>query len=338
MQLHTKELIIYDYEIDMEYACVLELEFYSQGLLRFPARMLQAQTAWGIERRPGIVDIRRSAHQSVIHNFGVSCLEFAFATRCEHDFRRIVMDVTKTNLRLEHELSQGHISSGTIRAFFSRLYDLMTFHVVNWMLPLDGFQSFLEECLGSAAQAELCLKSFMVPSSPAHLTDFFLAIVGAAEDLIEGRWTNERAVEAAKALGMLQTVGIEKKQLEDPDSFTRFVEAFASKEDQQAIREQGKSLRNAKHTANERRNDHLTRALACALRRDGAFSKVQAIETIARTAADAEESRKVLQLRALRNLRELLGHLRLPSAGTTRNDVICAVTARQEALRERSGG
>ncbi len=333
MQLHTQDLVIYDYEIDIgRYACILELEFYSQGLLRFPSLMLQMQTVWGVERRPGVVDIYRSVHQSVIHNFEVSCFDLSFATRLENDLHRIVMDLTETNTRLEHELSQGQVLIHTIKVFFSQIYDLMAFHIVNWMLPFDKFRTFLEECLGSATQAKTCLKSFMVPSSPAHMTDFFLTIVGAAEHFVEGSWNNERATDAARAIGMLQTVGIEKAQIEDPDRFTHLVESYVSAEKQQAVQDQAELLQSARDAAHERRNENFTRSLACALRHDGAFSKIQAIEKIARAAADAEEKRKVLQLRSLRNLRELLEYLGLPITGTTHNDVIYAVKAKVGAM------
>ena len=184
MQVRWRDLVIVDYEVDFPNATKYELDLYSSGLQLFPQVVLGIDRTWGRVRRVGVVDIPVADYDVVLEEFARNCLTSVFIrdslTVLNNLFRSL--DLACETLE-EHLVKRQPLEANFLENATRCLHQLMAFHVLNWILPLDEMLSRLQLLLGTRANARATLLSLMVPFTSSHVLDGF-GVLGPKEPTV----------------------------------------------------------------------------------------------------------------------------------------------------------
>jgi len=160
-----------DYERTRPTASPLEWDLYTRSLLAWPATLMNVPEPYGRLRRPGIVDIDEDDHHRLLTQWH---------TLLRHDdyVPDLIARTTAWHRATEHTLERAeqalnhadrdhayqHLGQAT-RVFL----DVMSTHIVNWLLPEDDWNAHLATLFGDAQRAANCLLALMTPSTTGHL-------------------------------------------------------------------------------------------------------------------------------------------------------------------------
>lgn len=303
MQNRWNNLVICDYEFDFDYALPFELDLYSIGVNKLPSIFFNSPQKLGKIRRSGIVDIPEKEYDYFVAKIEESSTNLDYVVWLENRFKEIIIKVQTNTENFETNIS-GQLSRITIENYYSSVTDLMSFHVLNWMLPFNEFRSHFESILGEEL-GQICALGLLTPSSPAHMLDFHGFILNTAQKLLEGNLDQTQVENVSRQIGHLQSVGLKKKDLENPHSLLEHVSDFATVTGNDGIFEQIEKMKSDSRKAEIKHLSAYNLALLKSRSERNLFEKSQAIARICRLATDEEELRRVFQLRALRNFREL---------------------------------
>ncbi|MGH3692421.1 MAG: hypothetical protein ACRDRX_00170 [Pseudonocardiaceae bacterium] len=330
METRWRDTVIVDYEIGLPDHAVVEWELYSQGLLRVPAVLLGESWLFGRQRRPGIVDLPEVDYDLVRARIARLVLDLdgvrRLATRTEQLYSRVGDGLTLA----EHQPGAG-LTAGLVEC----VCQLMALHVVNWMWPVEEFERIVSGELGDEDAGHRAVLSLLVPTAPAYMIDFHQHVLAAVEQSVtDPARIRVLADWLAGDVGFLQRPampGLGPQPWEDADTVGDVLAGWGAAVDSASVVGQRLALRAAHETAQAERCAIYAALLAASSGDPARWRQVQAIAVACRLAADAEERRKVLQLRFLRLARTLSARSGLPPATSTLADLRAAASmARME--------
>jgi len=324
VETRWRDLVIVDYEIGLPGRAALEWELYSQGMLRVPTVLLDEPHPFGRQRRPGIIDIPEGEYDVVLARIaqllldldGVRCL----ASRADRLFTMV-----------EEQLAIGDRQAGTgfPVGLIEQLCQLMALHVINWMWPFEEFKRIASAVLGDEGAGHRAVLSLLVPTAPAHMLSFHQHVLAAVEQVAtDPASIHAVAVRLAGEVGFLQRPAMPSlvpQPWEHADTVVEVMTGWAAT-DPARLGEQAKALRTAHQRAQVDRRAAYAALLTASSGDPARWREVQAIATACQLAADAEERRKVLQMRFLRLARVVTAQHGLPLPTTTLADLETAVT------------
>ncbi|MGH3869121.1 MAG: hypothetical protein ACRDQ4_24005 [Pseudonocardiaceae bacterium] len=297
-------LVVLDYEHSRPDATLLEWDLYTTSLIAWPRAWMDEPTPYGRLRRPGIVDIEHGIHDSLIAQ-----LEEYLA-----DPGRARLMVTRAQARqartdaalsaAEDALADGRPASAApaLVAATAVFLDVMSTHIVNWLLPEQQWEDLLASLFADRAQARSCLLTFSTPDC-SHLLDAHRIVLQAVADVRQGTPIEQAAAMVSARAGTLYGSGspaATAMPLEDPDRAADLVRSAAEAADPEThlaaitgARTRAAALREAWETA----------AVLAAAGNADALARVRAIAIVLGWAAESEERRKVLRHRYLSAVR-----------------------------------
>lgn len=320
MQTRWRDTVIVDYEIGLPDHAVVEWELYSQGLLRVPAVLLGEPSRLGRQRRPGIVDIPAGDYDGVSARIAGLLLDLdgvrRLATRAEQLYATVGDRLTVA----EHQPALGLAAD-----LVEPVCQVMALHVVNWMWPLEEFERITGAVLGDQDAGHRAVLSLLVPTAPAHMLDFHQHVLAAVEHAgTDPARARAVADQLAGEVGFLQRPampGLAPQPWEHADIVGGVLAGWSAVVDLAGVLEQRQALRAAHNKAQAERRAIYAALLAASSGHPVRWRQVQAITTACRIAADAEERRKVLQLRFLRLARTVAAHCARAAATSTLADL-----------------
>lgn len=325
METRWRDLVIVDYEIGLPGRAALEWELYSQGMLRVPTVLLDEPHPFGRQRRPGIIDIPEDEYEAVLARIaqllldldGVRCL----AARADRLFTIVEEQLT---------IGDRQAGMGFPVDLIEQLCQVMALHVVNWMWPFEEFERIASVVLGDEGAGHRAVLSLLVPTAPAHMLSFHQHVLTAVEQVAtDPASAHAVAVRLAGEVGFLQRPAMPSlvpQPWEYADTVVEVMTSWAAA-DHSKVGEQAEALRRAHQRAQVDRRAIYAALLTASSGDPARWREVQAIATACQLAADAEERRKVLQMRFLRLARVVTARHGLPPTTTTLADVEAAVTA-----------
>lgn len=321
-------MVIVDYEIGLPDHAVAEWELYSQGLLYVPAVLLDDARPWGRQRRPGIVDISEDRYDTMPLRIAERLLDLDAVGVLAERVDRLLGTAAEQVAAVDRKILAGRPASVT--SVVDAVCRVMALHVVNWMWPTERFEDIASTVLGDQVLGHRAVLTLTVPSQPAHMLDFHQHVLTAVERTATDPG-QARAVAAALAseVGFLQRPampGLAAQPWEHADTTAGVLAGWAASTEATGCVEQGAALRAAHQRAQADRRAILAALLAAASGDPQRWHQVQAIAVACRIAADAEERRKVTQLRFLRLVRTMADRLELPPATSTLAELACAGT------------
>jgi hypothetical protein len=277
-------------------AAASELQLYSRGLLRAPSIFLSEEEHLGSERRAGVVDVDAGQYGAFLE----TCHRLFFDPHAMLALRDKLDGIER---KLLHSLAKAEQAAAGISDVVDITYDLMAFHLTNWILPMEEFERFIAHILGDPHLATRVLLDFLVPRRPAYMLDFHSRVLEAA-----GFEVSERGKVAdvlARSIGYLHgrgMPGLEARPMEKIETAIAMLAATGSR-GKPALDAELAALEDAHKSAIGRRAAMYSATLLLATREPGLYQGSQAIATVCQLATDAEERRKVLQNRVLRLFR-----------------------------------
>jgi hypothetical protein len=160
-----------DYERTRPTASLLEWDLYTRSLLAWPSTLMNVPEPYGRLRRPGIVDIDEDDHHRLLtqwhtllrHDDYVA--DLIARTTAWHCATEPALERAEQALnQADRDHAYQHLGQAT-RVFL----DVMSTHIVNWLLPEDDWSAHLATLFGDAARAAECLLALMTPSTTGHL-------------------------------------------------------------------------------------------------------------------------------------------------------------------------
>ena len=302
MESRWRDLVILDYEADFPRFSTLELALYSTGAAHFPTILLGESKNWGIHRRAGVLEIPAQQYDRVLSAFEDSCADATFVRAVSARFRSICEDLARLNRDIDDstDLPEHGDLDHLLQDIIDALANLMSYHVLNWAIPLEGIESYLKDLGYSSEQARECLMRLLVPTTPAHLIDFFEQATSASRDISGGSWTPDRALEIAEAIGHLQAPGMAERPFEDSDTLERYLRSFSVEELANLD-----TMREARKRTDQELARQVTYLYLSTGGSESALAHAEAIVGICRLAAEEEEQRRRWQSLTLRNIRRL---------------------------------
>jgi hypothetical protein len=303
LETRWRELIILDYELDFPQNSQLELALYSLGAARFTRVLLGEAQAWGVHRRPGILEVTEGEYERALNLFARKVRDLGFVRGLTSKFIDLQAQLERANGPAEDDLStigSPDIALDVLRHIVDLLADLMAFHVLNWSVPYDAMGKYLGDVLGSPDCGRECLMVMLVPLTSAHLTDFFEVVTSASVEMERGTWDEERSRALADAIGHLQAPGLAERGFEDGRALGDYVASLGDGQVEQLSRMTAGRLAAQRALARKVSELYLTT--------DGsaeALAEAAAVVAMCRLAAEEEEQRRRWQSRALRNVRLL---------------------------------
>jgi hypothetical protein len=292
-------VVVLDYEIDFPTCTALEWSLYSVGVTRFRRLAMNEDVSWGRHRRPGVLEIPTDDYEATLHRFGRSVWNPTFVRWLSDQVTAVCARLIESNLPLEDPRAARGLDAGAaVRATVDALADLLAFHVFNWALPLEDMESYLTDILGGRDIGRTCLMSLMVPTKPAHLTDFYELVSGAAAHIDIGDWNELAAQSLADEIGHLQAPGLAARALESGAELTGYLMSLGTDEVAHAV-----SLRHERESAKRSQARLVSRLLLATGGRPEAMGRAEAVAAVCQLAADEEELRRRWQSRSLRNIR-----------------------------------
>ncbi|MGH3933432.1 MAG: hypothetical protein ACRDS1_00370 [Pseudonocardiaceae bacterium] len=323
METRWRDTVIVDYEIGLPDHAVVEWELYSQGLLRVPTVLLGEPWLFGRQRRPGIVDIPEADYDAVSTRIARLMLDLDGVGRLAGRTEQLYSMVGDQLTSAEHQPGAGLAGD-----LVERVCQLMTLHVVNWMWPVDEFERIASAVLGDEDAGHRAVLSLLVPTAPAHMLDFHQHVLAAVEQtLIDPGRARVVADRLASDVGFAQRPAMPRlapQPWEHADTVGDVLAGWSTAMDTASVVEQRQALRAAHGKAQAERRAIYAALLAASSGDPARWRQVQAIATACRLAADAEERRKMLQLRFLRLARILSARSGLPPATSTLADLAAA--------------
>lgn len=327
METRWRGTVIVDYEIGLPDRAVLEWELYSQGLLRVPAVLLDAPGAWGRQRRPGIVDLPEVGYDAVTVRITERLLDLEAVRGLAAHVDRLLAAVGDRLSVTEDHLDEA--AAEEVADLVEGLCRVMALHVVNWMWPIGTFEHIAATVLGDADLGHRAVLSLLVPAAPAHMLDFHQHVLTALEqtatDPGQARAVAEQLAGNVGFLHRPAMPGLAPQPWERPGIAVGVLACWAARTDTTVLAEQREALRAAHERAQADRRAMYAALLAAASGDPPRWRQVQAIAVACRIAADAEERRKVLQMRFLRLARILAQRHGLAPAQVTLTDLVGAV-------------
>ncbi|MGH3833232.1 MAG: hypothetical protein ACRDRS_22825 [Pseudonocardiaceae bacterium] len=318
METRWRGTVIVDYEIGLPDHAVVEWELYSQGLLRVPAVLLGEPRPWGRQRRPGVVDIPEADYDVVSARIARLTLDLDGVRRLAAQARRLCSAVGGGLASAERQPG-AVLGAGLVE----RVCQVMALHVVNWMWPLEEFERIASVVLGDEDAGHRAVLSLLVPTAPAHMLDFHQHVLAAVEQTVtDPARARVVADRLAGDVGFLQRPampGLAPQPWEHTDTVGDALAGWGM--DTASVVAQRRALRAARERAQAQRRAFYAALLAASGGDPARWRQVQAIAVACRMAADAEERRKVLQLRFLRLARTLTARAGLPAATSTLADL-----------------
>ena len=290
-----------DYEHTRPGSTALELDLYTTSLTRWPTILMNESTHYGTLRRPGIVDIPERDHRSLTGQWHTLLADPAYADAMVH---AALARQGRTGTALSHAEerldaadpigAQAQLANAT-----RLLLEVMSAHIVNWLLPEDSWEATLSRALGSDKKGRACLLALNTPSEDGHLLVAHVAVLHGAAEIRSGGSLDTAATALSARAGTLFGPGspaATAMPLEDADRAAALLASTAARDDTQG---QLADIRTARHRATELRRSWALAALLAAAGDSTAVATVRAMTTVCRWAADSEERRKELRHRYL---------------------------------------
>lgn len=332
METRWRGMVIVDYEIGLPESATLELELYSRGLVRVPEVLLGEPRAWGRERRPGITEVPEQDYDLVSARVADRTLDLDAVAAIRGRAERLMTAVA--GLLEDAERQAASAAPMELAPLAEAMLALMALHVVNWMWPTARFEQLAASALGNADLGHRAVLALQVPAAPAYMLDFHQRVLtGVQESAGEPGRVVPAAARLADALGYLQRPAMPRlaaQPWESPDHLASVVADWLGRTDQAELARQGELLRAAHQRSQAGRRAMCAALLAGASGDYRKWRQVQAMVEACGLAADAEERRKVLQLRFLRLVRALAESRGFPQATMTVAELCrrAAVTSR----------
>lgn len=292
-----RDLVVQDYEISRPDSTLLEYDLYTTSLISWPATWMNDPTAFGVLRRPGIVDIDRTLHDHLVQrladHLGDPARAQTFVTRAVGHRER----TTAALARAEKALADGTTATaGTALAEATAAFlPVMSAHIVNWLLPERQWEAFLTEQFGDQERARACLLALSTPTETGHLLAAHQEVVQAALAVRGGAQLESTAADLASRIGTLYGEGTPAARAmpyEDPAQAAVLLQALAASADPEA---EFRQIKTARERTTALREGWEAAALLAAASDPDAVARVRAIVTILAWACDSEERRKVLR-------------------------------------------
>lgn len=105
MELRSCDLVVFDYELELPRASVIELELYSRGIARSSTVLLGDQVPLGTQRRAGILDVPIDRYEHYVAAIERQVFDTDWARLLRASLTRIVGGVETTLGVLERDLA-----------------------------------------------------------------------------------------------------------------------------------------------------------------------------------------------------------------------------------------
>lgn len=165
------DLLTCDYERTRPNATALEWELYTRSLLAWPATLLGICEPYGRLRRPGIVDIDHNIHRRLLCQWHTSLQDADYVadliTRTTQWHRDT--DLTLTRAECALDATDPAPARQALCAATAAFLDVMTTHIVNWLLPEQEWNQLLTSRFRDPRRAADCLLALMTPATTGHL-------------------------------------------------------------------------------------------------------------------------------------------------------------------------
>jgi hypothetical protein len=139
MLLESETHIIFDYTDAFAGACDEEVRLYAQGLLNMNKSLYGVRRSFGVERRPGVVFIKRAVYKAAVAEFRRQC----FVPQCVINMEKRFWGAVRLVERQQEGRDRGYGS-----LWYRSVARLMSYHVFNWFLPFGAFERQLVGMLG----------------------------------------------------------------------------------------------------------------------------------------------------------------------------------------------
>lgn len=160
-----------DYERTRPCASPLEWDLYTRALRAWPTTLMHVPEPYGRLRRPGIVDINEDDHHQLLATWHAQLRDAAYVneliTRTTGWHRATdyaLISVDQALNATDPAAARRHLSTAT-----AAFLDVMSTHIVNWLLPEDDWNHLLTSLFGDAQPAADCLLALMTPATTGHL-------------------------------------------------------------------------------------------------------------------------------------------------------------------------
>ncbi|GAT68870.1 hypothetical protein PS9374_04535 [Planomonospora sphaerica] len=196
-----------DYEHTRPTGTLLEWELYTRSLIAWPHVLMDEPAPYGRLRRPGIVDIDETVHQHLVGAWHARLNDPVYAadliTRTEGARARTAAALQGLEAALE--AGDPAAASAALTEATGHLLEVMSTHIVNWLLPETAWQDLLTDLLGGPAAASACGSALMTPTAPGRLLTTHLS-PGPTPSATEAPAARQRALQAADAWALALTL------------------------------------------------------------------------------------------------------------------------------------
>lgn len=160
-----------DYERTRPTANLLEWDLYTRSLRAWPCALMNVPTPYGRLRRPGVVDIDEGDHQRLVTQWHAQL-------RDPHYVAGFIARTTQWHRDTEHALDRvdqaidrgdGAAAHQHLEAATAVFLDVMSTHIVNWLLPEDDWNTHLAHLFADTRPTADCLLALLTPSTTGHL-------------------------------------------------------------------------------------------------------------------------------------------------------------------------
>ncbi|MFD7577466.1 hypothetical protein [Kitasatospora sp. NPDC059817] len=317
-----------DYERTRPGSTALELDLYTTSLTRWPTVLMNDPRPYGQLRRAGIVDIPEPDHRTLTESWHrqLGDPDYAAAMVAAARQRRQHTDTALDSL--EHALRVAGGKTGTCLARATTAFlDVMSTHIVNWLLPEQQWEDLLTDLLGGRHQGRACLLVLNTPDAAGHLLDAHQFLLSNAAAVRDGTDLAAAATAVSARTGTLYGHGspaAAAMPLEDRTAVAELIVTTARTDTDGQLQ----AIGDARHRATVLRDAWALAALLAAAGDTAATRQVTALTAVCRWAADSEESRKIQRHRYLAAARRCCERADIDPTAVTTADLLHLGAAR----------
>lgn len=300
-------LLTCDYERTRPGSTRLEWDLYTRSLITWPTALMDDPTPYGYLRRPGIVDVPQREHERLLTCWHALLADpdyvrdlAARATARQHHTHQALDSAEAALARRDTPAAARALAEAT-----SAFLQVMSTHIVNWLLPEQEWEDLLAELFGDRDRdrARACALTLATPAETGHILGAHEHLLAVADAVRHGKQDiDTAAADIAARSGTLYGTGspaAAAMPMEDPARAAELLAATACGDTGSGSH----AMAAARHRALEVRDAWSLAAHLAATGNPPALEKVRAMVLVTGWAAGSEERRKELRHRYLAAVR-----------------------------------
>lgn len=313
--------------------------FVYEEAIRQLARVFLGEPRFGVRRRPGVIHIDPTEYHRVedtVRQHFTSDLRYVLRLRaqCEGDLAHVEAVCRSA----EHQLGERNVDAGTVQSLFEGLIRVKAYMGFNWLVPRDDYVQLIGEVLEDLTLTPTeCLLHLCTPDIVPHYTQLNLALWQLA--LVEARGLAPDVDGFIHEIGFAQGYPLSRGLLEQVEGVRSEVQRRVESHQRrpQAIQAELDEVTGRLTAARARRDSVASLLIAAAHRDPVLLNKTLTMIETCRLMADEEEQRHLVEMRAVRTLRDVAHGVGINLALADETELLDAFALTETCLPDANG-